>query len=72
MEELLALWEPIKKDKHGKHCHDQRKYFSPFVISVDGTIGRESLAALSQLSRFMAEKSQEPLLQVRRWVNGLI
>ena len=22
---LLARWETIKKDKHGKHCHNQQK-----------------------------------------------
>ena len=27
MESLLARWEKIKKDKHGKQCHDQRKCF---------------------------------------------
>ena len=25
MPSLLARWEIIKKDKHGKHCHNQRK-----------------------------------------------
>ena len=24
---LLGRWENIKKDKHGKHCHDQRNCF---------------------------------------------
>ena len=47
---LLARWENIKKDKHGKHCHDQRKHFSPFDISADIVLGRESLVMLSQLS----------------------
>ena len=37
---LLARWEKIKKDKHGKQCNNPRKYFSPFVISVDGMLGR--------------------------------
>ena len=50
MTSLLARWENIKKDKHGKHCHDQRKHFLPFVLSVDGMLGRESLVVLSQLS----------------------
>ena len=35
MEALLALWETIKKDKHFKHCHDQQKHISPFVLSVN-------------------------------------
>ena len=44
---LLGRWERIKKDKHGKHCHDQRKHFSTFFLSVDGMLGREALFFLS-------------------------
>ena len=47
---LLVRWENIKKDKHGKQCNDQRKHFSPFVLSVDGILGREALVLTSQLS----------------------
>ena len=72
MAALLAWWETIKKDKHGKHCHDQRKHFSPFVFSVDGMLGREALVVLSQLSQFMAAKRAEPLSQVRAWIKGRI
>ena len=43
---------------------------SPFVLSVGGIIGREALVVLSQLIRFMVEKQEEPLSQVRDWVNG--
>ena len=72
IESLLARWENIKKEKHGKNCHDQRKYFSPFVLSVEGVLAREALDVLSQSSRVMAEKREEPLLQVQGWVNGRI
>ena len=27
MTALLARWEKIKKDNHGKHCNDQRNFF---------------------------------------------
>ena len=27
MTSLLVGWGKIKKDKHSKHCHDQRKHF---------------------------------------------
>ena len=50
MTSILVRWENIKKDKHSKHCHDQRKHFSSFVLSVDGMIGRKYLVVLSQLS----------------------
>ena len=56
MASLLARWEKIKKDKHGKHCNDQQKHFSPFVLSVDGILGREALVLICQLSRSMVEK----------------
>ena len=40
MTELLARWEMIKNYKHGNHCHEQRKNCPPFVLSVDGMLGR--------------------------------
>ena len=33
---------------------------------------REDMVVLSKLSRVMAEKREEPLLQVLGWVNGQI
>ena len=69
---ILALWEKIKKDKRGKHCHDQRKHSSPFVISANGMLGREALVVLANLSRLMAVKMDESILHVRGWVNGQI
>ena len=47
MAALLARWETIKNDKHSKHCHDQRKHFLPFFLSVDGMLRREALVVLS-------------------------
>ena len=72
LKSLLDRWENINKDKHGKHCHDQRKLFSPFVLSVDRMLGREYLVVLYKLSQVMSEKSEEPLLQVQGWVNRRI
>ena len=43
MDKLLACLEKQNKDKHDNHCHEQRKYFSLFVLSVDGMIGEEAL-----------------------------
>ena len=61
MKSLLARWENIKKYKHGKHYHERRKCFSPFVLSVDGILGREAPVGISQLSWIMAEKREETL-----------
>ena len=58
MTALLDRWETIKKDKHGKHYHNQRKHFSSFVLSLYGILCREALVVLSQLSPFVAEKRE--------------
>ena len=72
MIELLAQWETIKKDKHGKHYNDQRKHFSPFIISVDNMLGREAVFVLVKFSWVMSAKSEKPLLQLQEWVNSQI
>ena len=72
MPALLAKWETIKNDNHSKNCHDQRKQFLLFVLSVDGMIRREDLVVLLQLSRVMSENREETLFQLRGWVNGRI
>ena len=50
METLLYQWEKMKKDKHGKHYHEQPTYFSLFFLSVDGILGSEALDILANLS----------------------
>ena len=60
------------KDNTGKHCNYQWKRFYPFVLSIDGMIGREYLAALAQLSRIMEEKIDELISHLRGWINGQI
>ena len=72
MEALLYRWEKINKYKHGKHCQDQQKHFSPIIISVNGMLGRESLVVLANLSRLMAVKMDEPISHVQGWINGQI
>ena len=36
MDKILSGWEKLKKDKNGQACYDQRRKFSPFVLSVYG------------------------------------
>ena len=55
---LLARWEKIKKYKRGKHCHGQQKHLSPFVISVEIMLVRETPVVLSQSIRGMVEKME--------------
>ena len=61
---LLAQWEKIKKDKHGKQFHILWKYFSSFVLYVGDMIGREALVIIPNFSQLMAAKMDEPILHV--------
>ena len=49
MIDLMYTWEKTKKDKHVKHCHNQQKHFSMFVLSVNRMLGKEALVVISQL-----------------------
>ena len=68
MTSLLARWENIKNYKHGNHCHEQRKRFSSFFLSVDIMIGKKARVVLYQLSQIIADNREEPLSQVQGWV----
>ena len=67
---LLSWWGKIKKNKNGKHWHNQRKYFLLFYI--DGMLGKESLTVLANLSRLVAAKINESIPHVQGWINGHI
>ena len=45
---------------------------SPFIIFVNGMLGREALVILTQLSRIMAAKVDKSILHVWGWINGQI
>ena len=47
-------------------------FFSPFVLSVDGMLGREALVVLTQFSHTMAAKMDEPVLHVQGQISGQI
>ena len=49
MEALLDWWENTKEDMHGNKYHNQRKHFSPFVLSINSMLGREDLVVLAQV-----------------------
>ena len=72
IDKLQDHWENQNKYKHDKHCTYQWNLFSQFFLSVDGMLGKEDLFILTNLSRIMAEKLKEPILQVCGWVNGRI
>ena len=53
-------------------CHDQQKKSFLFVLTVDGILGKEALVTLNNLIRLIVTKIEEPLSQVRGWVNRWI
>ena len=48
------------------------RHFSPFVLSVDGMMGKDALVVLSTLSLLMATKLDEHISHVTGWVNSRI
>ena len=48
------------------------KKISPFFLLVDGMMGKEAQVVLANLSQLMAVKTDEPISNVKGWVNGCI
>lgn len=68
----LELQEKEKKDKYAQSCIDQRRTFTPFVLSTDGLLGVEAKSFLKRLSFALAEKWNRPYSVVRGFVNTRI
>jgi hypothetical protein len=67
---VLAQHEREKKKKYLLPCLEQRKHFTPFVVSTDGLLGREAAELLKRLSLRLAEKWERPYSVVRGFVNA--
>ena len=71
-EEALAKHEQQKKRKYVNSCLKQRRTFTPFVLSVDGLLGREANSLLKAISTHLAEKWDQPYSIVRGYANAKI
>jgi hypothetical protein len=69
---VLETHEKEKKKKYLKPCLEQRRHFTPFVVSTDGLIGREATTLLKKLSALIAEKSGKPYSEVCGYVNARV
>ena len=49
-----------KKAKYLEPCFQQRRSFTPFVVSIDGMLDKEAKSLLKTLSVMLAEKWQKP------------
>jgi hypothetical protein len=59
-DKVLKSAEKVKKNKYLENCLQQRRAFTPFVISVDGLLGYEAKNLLKRLAFHLAEKWQKP------------
>ncbi len=66
---ILKSQEKEKKRKYLAACLEQRRHFTPFVVSTDGMMGREASTFAKRLSAKLAEKWQKPYSQVCGYVN---
>ncbi len=67
---VLATQEREKKKKYLQPCLEQRKHFTPFVVSTDGLIGPEAGELLKRLSLRLADKWERPYSVVRGFVSA--
>jgi hypothetical protein len=66
----LETAERAKKKKHLQACLDQRRHFSPFVVSVDGLLGKDAKTVLKVLASKMATKAGKPYSSVMGFVRA--
>jgi len=66
----LERQEKEKKKKHCKPCENQRRHFTPFVVSTDGMFGFEARAFLKRFAKLFAEKWEKPYPTVRGFINA--
>jgi hypothetical protein len=70
MHKVLAAHEREKKKKYLGACLEQRRHFSPFVVSTDSLLGEEAKILLKKLSTRLAEKWEKPYSEVCGFVNA--
>jgi predicted transcriptional regulator len=67
---VLEAHEKEKKKKYLEACLEQRRTFTPFVVSTDGLIGKEAKTLLKMLSTLLAEKWGKSYSEVCGYVNA--
>ena len=69
-DKVLAAHEREKKKKYLEPCLEQRRHFSPFVVSTDGLFGKEAKIVLKRLALMLTEKWGKPYSEVCGYVNA--
>ena len=57
---ILHSAETEKKKKYLEPCLEQRRHFTPFVVSCEGLLGREADVFLSRLGKKLATRWARP------------
>jgi hypothetical protein len=69
---VLAQHEREKKKKDIEPCLEQHRHFTPFVVSMDGLLGKEAKTLLKHLSALLSKKWEKPYSEVCGYVNAQI
>eukprot|EP00957_Ditylum_brightwellii_P002398 183970-Ditylum_brightwellii.AAC.1 len=72
LEKVLLVQEKEKKAKYLQACLKQSHHFSPFIVSVDGMLGKEADMVLKQLSQKLAAKWECPILHASNYIKTAI
>jgi len=59
-----------EKKKYCKPCENQRRHFTPFMVSMDGMFGFEDRAFLKRLAKLLAEEWEKPYSTIRGFINA--
>jgi len=59
-----------KKKKYCKPCENQRRHFTPFVVSTDGLYSFEAKAFLKRLAKLLTVEWDKSYLTVRGLINA--
>ena len=71
-ENVLQKHEREKKKKYLEACLDQRRHFTPFVVSTDGLLGKEAKTLLKRIAVLLSEKWEKPYSEVCGFVRARI
>lgn len=70
--DVILSMENNKREKYEDDCHDIRRTFSPFVVSVDGFQGISAISIQRQIAILLAKKWRRPFPAVQEYVKARI
>ena len=60
MDAILTKHEREKKKKYLSSCTEQRRHFTPFVVTTDGVLGREADHFIRHIAKKLSTKWERP------------